>query len=65
MKQVLEVLFFRKSIEDKTGAREGPEAALTTRGAAQALATPTCGEEPLVHSWRRPFVYKKPPDGKP
>jgi hypothetical protein len=34
-------------------------------GAAQALAAPTYGEAPLVASWRRPFAYKKPPDGKP
>jgi hypothetical protein len=24
-----------------------------------------CGETTLVASWRRPFAYEKPPDGKP
>jgi hypothetical protein len=41
--------FSRTKDEDQTEAGEGPEAALTTRGVAQALAVPTCGEEPLVH----------------
>jgi hypothetical protein len=38
----------------------GQRAASPWGGAAQAQAAPTCGEEPLVHSWWRPFAYKKP-----
>jgi hypothetical protein len=34
-------------------------------GAAQPLATPTHCVTTLVHLWRLPFTYKKPPDGKP
>jgi hypothetical protein len=57
--------FARMKDEDQMGAKEGPEGTLSTRGTTQALAAPTCGEAPLVHSWRRPFAYKEPPDGKP
>jgi hypothetical protein len=42
--------FARMKDEDQMGAGEGPEGTLTTRGAAQALVVPTCGEAPLVHS---------------
>jgi hypothetical protein len=41
--------FTRTKDEDQTGAGEGPEAAHTTGGVAQPLATPTHCEEPLVH----------------
>jgi hypothetical protein len=34
-------------------------------GAAQALATPTSGEAPLVHSWRRPSPIKSLPTENP
>jgi hypothetical protein len=42
--------FSRMKDEDQTGTREGSEGTLTTRGRGQALAVPTCGEAPLVHS---------------
>jgi hypothetical protein len=40
------------------------EAATPPGGAACPWPTPTCGEDPLVHLWRRPFAYKDPLTGK-
>jgi hypothetical protein len=56
--------FARRKDENQMGAGGGPEGTLTTRGAAQALAVPTCGEAALAHLWRHLFAYKKPRDGK-
>jgi hypothetical protein len=50
--------------ENRRGDRKEPGGGLTTRGAAQGLAAPTCGGPHLVHFWHCPFAYKDPPDGK-
>jgi hypothetical protein len=57
--------FTRTKDEDQTGAGGGPEAGHTIGGAAQPLAVPTHCEATLVHLWRCPLAYKKPPNGKP
>jgi hypothetical protein len=51
------IIFCRKTEEARRRRQEGPQGILTTRGAAQPLAAPPCGESPLAHYCHRPFAY--------
>jgi hypothetical protein len=51
------IIFYQKTEEARRRRREGPQGSLTTRGAAQPLAVPPCGESPLAHFCHRPFTY--------
>jgi hypothetical protein len=55
----------RRRTRTKREPERGQGPASPWGDAAQPLAAPTYGETTLVHSWRRPFAYKKPRDRKP
>jgi hypothetical protein len=58
-------IFPGRRTRTKRELERGQRAASPWGGAAQALAAPTYGETSLVHLWRCPFAYKKPPNEKP
>jgi hypothetical protein len=58
-------IFPGRRTRTKREPERGQRLATPQGGAAQPLAAPTHGEATLVHLWRRPFTYKKPPDEKP
>jgi hypothetical protein len=56
--------FYRSFAKTEDETEGGQVPASPPGGAAQPLATPTCGETAWSHFWRCPFTYKVPSTGK-